>query len=306
MRRVTLLLSLCALLFGGLMAGVQAQQINIANDVNGGNVVDISLRDADLATVLAALFNTTGGKFQVRLGNGVNGRIGRLVLTQMPFDKALDAILGTDYSYTKQVQSDGIALYTITGRQGGGGTLYTPKPPNPFQAPAIGIPTFANDATAAPFGGGGAATPTSPLLNLGSRTATTGGTSTTTTSGDDAAAESSVVKLLRVNNLDVMALAEALGGTGLDLFALMNSTNGSSGTGLHGSSSGGSSGSSNNNSYNNYGNTNGNNSYNNNSNSNGNYNNSNNNNNRNNNNSNNNNNRNNNNYNNTNNNVINH
>lgn len=287
MRRVTLLLSLCALLLSGLIAGVQAQQINIANDVNGGNVVDISLRDADLATVLAALFNTTGGKFQVRLGNGINGRIGRLVLTQMPFDKALDAILGTDYSYTKQVQSDGIALYTITGRQGSGGTLFTPKPPT-FQAPAIGIPTFATDAaTPPPFGGGGA-TPASPLLNLGARVAA-GSSATTTTAGDDAAEEATVVKLLRVNNLDVRALAEALGGSYIDLFELMNMNNGNSTLG-GGSGIGSNRGSGSN--YNNNGNNNNNNSYNNN----------NNNNNRNNNNynNNNNNNRNNNNYNNNN------
>jgi hypothetical protein len=163
MRRVTLLISVCALLFG-LMAGLHAQQIAIANDVAAGNVLDVSLRDADLATMLTALFNSTGGKYQLRLGNGVNGRIGRLTLTQMPFDKALDAILGTDYSYTKQLQPEGIYLYTITGRSSTG-TLFTPKPASPFQAPPIGMPNFTTDGGVggmnAPFGGAGAGT--SPL-----------------------------------------------------------------------------------------------------------------------------------------------
>ena len=63
--------------------------------------MDISLRDADLNEALTAMFNSTSGKYQLQVGSGVVGRIPRLQLIQTPFDKALDAILGTDYSYTR-------------------------------------------------------------------------------------------------------------------------------------------------------------------------------------------------------------
>ena len=219
MRRMVALLSLCALLTGGLFTGAYAQQIAIA----GGDLLDVSLRDADLATVLTALFNSTNGKCQYRLGSGVTGRITRLQLAQTPFDKALDAILGTDYSYAKQPQSDGVFLYTISGRQGG--STYAPRMPAVLQAPPIGLPSFNTTETpgaSGPFRGTGAGT-TSPLLTLSPRDSTMAGAT--------AASESSVVKLLRIQNVDVMVLCDFLGGQSIDLFELLNSGTGGTNTG---------------------------------------------------------------------------
>ncbi|MHB9107468.1 MAG: hypothetical protein ACYDCO_10475 [Armatimonadota bacterium] len=273
MRRVIMLISVCALLWGCLLTGAHAQQVTIAND---NNLLDISLRDADLTTVLTALFNSTGGKYQVRLGSGVNGRIARLQLTQTPFDRALDAILGTDFSYTKQMQGDGGYLYTISGRQS---VPTTTRMPSVFQAPAIGMPNFGGDAApAGAFGGpagAGAGFGGGSIISLGMG-------ADATTAGDAAASESSVVKLIRVNYLDVALLSEALGGKSVDLFELMESANGG---GNYNSGSGGSNRSNNSSGNRNSSrggrnnNNNNNNGYNNNNNNNNNYNNNNNNNN---------------------------
>ena len=235
MRRVIMLISVCALLWGCLLTGAHAQQVSIAND---NNLLDISLRDADLSTVLTALFNSTGGKYRLQLSNGVNGRIARLQLTQTPFDRALDAILGTDFSYTKQMQGDGVYQYTISGRS----ALPTTRMPSVFQAPDIGMPAYGGGTTpTAPAGfltpaGGANPAGGSGLLSLGF------GATGATTAGETAASESSVVKLIRVNYLDVGLLSEALGGTSLDLFELLQSANGDYGGGGGGRSGGGRSG----------------------------------------------------------------
>jgi hypothetical protein len=250
-----MLISVCALLWGCLLTSAHAQQVSIAND---NNVLDISLRDADLATVLTALFNSTGGKYQVRLGSGVNGRIARLQLAQTPFDKALDAILGTDFSYTKQTQGDGTYLYNIVGRQSNT-SIYTPPSRMPIlEAPSIGMPTFGGDAPPPGLAAAGGSGSSSPLLSLGRGSIT----DSTTAVGDTAASESSVVKLIRVNYLAVDVLAEYLGGKSVDLFSLMNSAyeTGYGGGGGYGGRSGGGGSRSGGGGYNNnYGNNNNNN-----------------------------------------------
>jgi len=106
--------------------------------------MDISLRDADLTEVLTAMFNTTGGKYQLQVGNGVVGRIPRLQLIQTPFDKALDAILGIEFSYQRRQIGNGNYLYSISGRSTPnvpdiGATVPTMAPPTTSPATIPGI-----------------------------------------------------------------------------------------------------------------------------------------------------------------------
>jgi len=280
MRRVIMLVGVCAFLAGCLFTGAYAQsQVTISNNEN---MLDISLRDADLPTVLTALFDTVGPKYKVQFGNGVNGRVAILQLSRVTFDQALDAILGTDFSYTKKQQSDGISLYTISGRGTapgiGAGSTRMPV----FQAPAIGMPSFGDDdVPVSAFSPAAAATrgpATPPLLTLG----TGGATPTAAAAADTAASESTRVRLVKVNYLDVGTLSQYLGGTYVDLFSLILGQNGGNGR-----NSGYGNNNNNNNRYGNNNNRNNNNNYNNGNNNNYNNNNNNNRNNRNNNNNNN-------------------
>ena len=281
MRRTAIWASLCLFLLGSTLARVHAQQISIAGDMNSPSMLmDISLRDADLNEVLTAMFNTTGGKYQLQVGNGVVNRIARLQLVQIPFDKALDAILGTEYSYTRRQIGNGNYLYTISGRSSSsvpdtGATV-------PSMAPPTAAATSSGSAGSASSGGASSSSSLPTVLTI---TTKADGTAKKA-DGTAATTETSVVKIIKVYYLDIENLCSALGGTSVTLF-VQSASSGSSG-GAHPSTNSGSNNNNNNNNnnsngYNNNNNNNNNNGYNNNNNNNNNngYNNNNNNSNRN-------------------------
>jgi len=269
MRRFALVAGLCALLISGAMLGARAQ-VTVLGDADN---MDISLRDADLSEVLTAMFNTTNGRYQMVLEKGVVGRIPRLQITQTPFEKALDAVLGSDYSYTKTQQGQGTYLYRISGRQTatpttnpGGGTAFPTMAP-----PSASLPAVSAAGTTKSTDDSGFPTLNFPTQSTTSTDKTGTGDKTATSSS---ATESSVIKLIRVSNLDLASLCTALG---FQVVQLFNQTSSNGGT-----SNGYNSGTNNglNNGYNNGINNNGiNNGINNNNNNNGMYNNNNNNNN---------------------------
>lgn len=286
MRRIISVCGLCAVLLGALLPGAMAQDVSVATSDN--LKYDISLRDADLATVLTALFNTTDNKRQVTFGNGVAGRIAKLQLSQTSFDQALDAILGTDFSYKRVLRGDGVYVYTIVGRQSGG-DIYSPRP-SIYKAPpvsstdAVTMPDFSTGGTRGTATTGYSGGYTGPSYTGGATTgaggaSTTGGSSILnlgrsglgdTTGGAAASSESFIVKLLRINYLDVGALADFLGGDSVDLNSLLdtaNSGDSGGGSGRRGSgstrNSGGSTRRNNNNTNNNDNNNNNNNNNNN-------------------------------------------
>jgi len=239
MRRISVWASLCLFLLGSALARVHAQQISIAGDINNpAMTMDISLRDADLNEVLTAMFNTTGGKYQLQVGNGVVGRIPRLQLIQTPFDKALDAILGIEYSYLRRQIGNGNYLYTINGRG-------TPNVPDtgatvPTMAPPSSSATSSSSAvSAAPSSPSSPSSSSTPPSLLTIKQKKEGGKP-----GDPASTETLVVNTIKVINLDVSNLCEALGGTAVKLFV---SDKGGTGGGSGGTKSSGTNTNNNNN-----------------------------------------------------------
>ena len=219
MRYIVTMLCVCMMLVGGMVQRAFAEQISIAGDT----LLDISLRDADLGETLTALFATTNGKYSMVLHQGVVGRIGRLQLSQVTFAKALDAILGNDFTF--QLENN---LYNIYGPQTGAGTLapaaVTP-PGTATQAPPSPM-LLAQAGSADPFSS------FSPSTSTPSTTATkttggsgfSGGSIGSITSGASSASESSAIRLIKIYNCDVGLLSQYLGGSSIDLSGLLNNT----------------------------------------------------------------------------------
>ncbi len=280
MRRLVVWTSICLLVLGSALSSVKAQ-ISIAGDINNPNMLmDISLRDADLNEVLTALFNTTDGKYQLQVGNGVVGRIPRLQLVQTPFDKALDAILGTEYSYTRESIGNGSFLYHISGRND---TTLVPDTSAsvPSMAPAtLSVPTLSSTPTDSTAG----IETTSPavaapkILTLTTSKSGAGGMqavgkmSTTTGTGAAATTETSYVTIIKVNYLDLPSLCGALGGSTISLYIQASQNTGISSGMNNGASNNNNMNNNNFNSNNNNSNNSNNNSSNNNNRSSGNYN----------------------------------
>jgi hypothetical protein len=225
MGRILTLALLCVIGLGLSAPGARAQQINIGGDPDT-MLMDIYLRDADIPEVLTALFNTTNGKYQLKLDPSVVGRVSRLQLTATPFEKALDAILGNEFSFQKK-QTDQGFLYTITGRNAGAPRTGFGAPLN---APPADEPTTAVEPSTKNVGVDQPKTSASgfPLLSYmtpkTSKTGTTGtGTGagtpgTTTTEGEEATEELAVVKMIGINYLDLESICDALGGSTIELF----------------------------------------------------------------------------------------
>jgi hypothetical protein len=239
---------LCVTLVGLTASWASAQQIFVGGDPSTMKM-DIYLRDADIPEALTALFNTTDGKYQLKLDPSVVGRISRLQLTATPFEQALDAILGTEYSYTKRKGDNGTALYTITGRNTGaakpilGGAMNAPPADDPVAGSAGNL--GGNTGAVKPSTG----FPTLSYFTKPTTTGTTGATGApgTTAEGEAATEELSVVKMIGINYLDLEAICEALGGTTIALFDSSNYGGG----GTNNSGGGGSRSSRNNNNNNN-------------------------------------------------------
>lgn len=222
MGRFILLTGLCAVLMGIAAPWARAQQVFVGGDPNT-MLMDVYLRDADIPEALSALFNTTDGRCQLKLDPSVVGRVSRLQLTATPFETALNAVLGDEFSYRK-TQVGQTFLYTITGRNAAA--------PKPAAAPAFNAPPA--DTAVAPstsnIGSGNGAKPKSgfPMLsyftnkgnnaNGGGKPAANGGAVGDASAGDQAADELSVVKMIGVNYLDLPSLCQALGGSTIMLF----------------------------------------------------------------------------------------
>ncbi|MHB9132497.1 MAG: hypothetical protein ACYDBB_15610 [Armatimonadota bacterium] len=215
MRRLVTLVSLCAMLIGISVVSGHTQTISIIND--GEMMIDVNLRDAELSEVLTALFNTTNGKYQLRMGNNVVGRINRLNFAGVPFDagekSALNTILkaaGT-FSVLKEAGTGGTVIYTINGPQS---AVPTPTPPiTPVMAPPTADtklgPTASKDFNPNGF------------LSYASKSGTTTGTQPagSTTSGDPAGEnEISVIKMVGINYIDLYAFTDACGYSTVELF----------------------------------------------------------------------------------------
>lgn len=232
MRRSVTFAVICALSLG-VFGVVRADQISIAADTNAPDMpIDLSLRDADLGEVLSALFNTTNGKYQLQVGNGVVGRIARLQFTHQPFEDALKSVLGSEYSWTKANQPGGTYLYRIYGRQNAGDNTKPVTGIAPvFAPPTASVPavTTATGTTNVVGAAPNAANTGFPILSL----ITKSSGSTDKTAGGTAAKEDSVnvVKLIGISHLDMDAICTALGGTTLALFAQDSYGGGSSGGG---------------------------------------------------------------------------
>jgi len=229
MRRIAVWTSLCVLLLSSVLSKGLAQQISIAGDINSPEMtMDISLRDADLNEVLTAMFNTTGGKYQLQVGNGVVGKIPRLQLIQTAFDKALDAILGTEYSYTRRQIGNGNYLYTISGRNS------TNVPDTGASVPSLAPPTTsaspgsstADSTTSGSTPGATATSSPSPLLTITQKVK-----SAAAKPGDAATTETLVVNTIKINYIDMKLLCTAIGGTAVELFPKNAVSSGGSGNG---------------------------------------------------------------------------
>ncbi len=113
MRRILLFILTGVLITGGLQSGAHAVAlISIAGD----SLIDVSVRDADRADVLSALFTettSTANKHILLLKDAVNGHIDRLQLVQVSFDAALSSVLGKDYCY-ERVVSQGVVTYRVS------------------------------------------------------------------------------------------------------------------------------------------------------------------------------------------------
>ncbi|MHB9026881.1 MAG: hypothetical protein ACYC7E_22330 [Armatimonadota bacterium] len=214
MRHFSIALGLGAMLLMGFITGARAEGIAIAADPDSPDMkVEVNLRDADIVEVLTALFNSTNGKYTVEIGKGVVGRIARLQLPQTPFEEALNAVLGSEFSYTKQQQGNGIYRYRISGSAG-----TSPSPTTPLGGPALLAPPTASAGAL-----GGSSGSTSSASSLFGSSSLGSGTSGGATSSD----EKSVTKLIEVVNLDLESLCFELGGTPVYLY--MQTSTGSSG-----------------------------------------------------------------------------
>lgn len=214
MRRFAVLSSLCVFLLGCTLSGAKAQEVNIAGDLNSPDMqMDISLRDADLSEVLAAMFNTTGGRYQLQIGNGVVGRIGRLQLIQTPFDKALDAVLGTEYSYKKDPLGDNRYLYRINGRGSSG------VPDTGGAVPLMAPPTTTPTTTDTPpiLATPAVNTATRGSENSGSQTIIMKKTGKPGPGGAPATEETSYIRLIKIMHVSTRALTTALDGQLVEL-----------------------------------------------------------------------------------------
>lgn len=218
MRRFTLLAGLCALLLAGALLGARADQISVAANQNDTDMImDVSLRDADLVEALTALFNTTNGKFLLQVEPGVVGRVARLQVS-MPFEKALNAILGDEFSYTKSQSAPGVYLYKITGR-----SSETPSPTTtPTTLPLLAPPSTGLTSPTPTTGTTTASNPNDMLMNILKK-------GTLDKSGTPAADEYIAVKLIIISNIDLESLCTAFGGQVVPLFAQFSE--GSTGTG---------------------------------------------------------------------------
>jgi len=217
MRRMTVLATVCTLLVFGMMLTVRADQISVSET---GDQIDVVLRDADINAVLAALFNTTHQQFRVEAG--VTGRIARLE-THGTFEAVLNAILdGNHCSYQKSAVGDGISLYRIAGPPS-----TTPTTGGATTTGGTGFPAMAppSDSLSPVAGGGTKSTSSGDFSNPGfslsfptksSTDSKTGDSSKTAT--DASSNEPSVIRLVKVNNVDLPTICSALGGSVVVLF----------------------------------------------------------------------------------------
>lgn len=108
-----MILTCCMLLLAISTASSFAGKVLVTADIKSpGTPVTMTAADADINLVLAALFNAAENTRQVRIGYGITGTVESLQLDAVPFDTALTEILAkvnSDFTYTK---SDG-AIYHI-------------------------------------------------------------------------------------------------------------------------------------------------------------------------------------------------
>ncbi|MHB9133484.1 MAG: hypothetical protein ACYDBB_20660 [Armatimonadota bacterium] len=196
MRQLIGIVGVIALLWSASTVGAHVM-VSIAQ--NDARLLDISVRNADVGDVLSALFNSTSGARQLRMGHGVAGNIARLQLAGVPFDEVLNAVLakaGT-FEVEKATAANNMRTYTITAPQ----NLDTPPV---LVAPVSVTPVEARTPAASP-----------PPVDINSVFSF----AARSTAGDSAAQNDiSVIKLLQINFLDIEAFCDAVGGTAISLF----------------------------------------------------------------------------------------
>ena len=105
MRFGSLPIIFCTLLLAISTASTYAGRVLVYADTHApGLPVSMNVEDSEITSVLSALFNATDNSRQVRIGFGVSGNIDSLDLENVPFDTALTKVLeavNTEYSFAK-------------------------------------------------------------------------------------------------------------------------------------------------------------------------------------------------------------
>lgn len=196
MRRIVSVFGLSMVLVSATSgAFAQNQPINITGEMRGSEVlVDLTLRDAEIAEVLIALFNTTNGQYEAEISPDVTGRVPLVSLRQLPFDQALRTILGSNFSFTSKDIGNGIRRYVISRGQTSSGTGL-----NPVGRP-VPLNSGSTDATSL-------TAVREPIIPQNMKRVAT-----------SSASESSVVEFIGINYISLSAVVSVFGGEMIDLY----------------------------------------------------------------------------------------
>ncbi|MHB0937602.1 MAG: hypothetical protein ACYC6A_14540 [Armatimonadota bacterium] len=122
------------LLFALILAG---QAVAGVISITGDRQLEINVRDADRVEALIALFRTAGGKRVLQLSDGVTGRIDRLQLSEVPFEAALQAMLGDEYRFETGSNGSAAVLYRIINPKVPAPVVAPPPEPEPAALPVV-------------------------------------------------------------------------------------------------------------------------------------------------------------------------
>lgn len=211
MRNRKMIITCCMLFLAIATARSFAGKVMVTADLNSpGTPVSMTAADADINTVLAALFNAADNTRQARIGFGVTGSIDSLELDTVPFDAALTEILAKvngEFTYSKSNAT----------------TYHIKAPAEPITAP---VTTFQQASIVDD-------TVTMIKVMLPVIPKTTAGTATVpvdpedpTTIEEEPTAEEAILAVIKVRNINVVDLAEALGYEYLEAFGYSDRNNG--------------------------------------------------------------------------------
>ncbi|HEX2951956.1 MAG TPA: hypothetical protein VHV83_20670 [Armatimonadota bacterium] len=224
MKRLAWLLSLAgAILFGSAIVA-QAGRIVVNVNMNSPqSLVDVSIQDANVNQVLTTLFNSTGGKYQVRIGAGVDAKIADLQFNQVPFDEAVSTIVNkANPKFT--ISKQGNTLYSVLSDKSSGISVPAPRQvvntnaknaEDDIPIKKVNLPPMSSITTGPGIG-----------LAATAQAGAAGGAA-----GSTPAAEECYIALITIKNFQVRMLSEALGGDSLPAFDDSSNNNSNNGNG---------------------------------------------------------------------------